>query len=289
MLLNALIFPALGEFPSSCSTTLTPTNSIKPSIASGYRAALVATGLTSPRSIQFDASGNLLVVEQSTGLTSLHFDDNGGACVSVKSQKVVVEATNLTHGLALSRDGNTLYASSAEAAYSWAYNSANSTVSDSSRTLVSGMFTDTHNTRTLLMSQKINDTLIISRGSSENVDPAAAVISSGQSQIKAFDLSKVPSGGYNFAQDGLRLGWGLRNSVGISEHPQTGGIYSVENSVDDLNRTGQDIHQDNPGEELNFHGYLNGTEFAPQGSNYGYPQCVAAWDVSEIPMNSNLM
>lgn len=96
MLLNALIFPALGEFPSSCSTTLTPTNSIKPSIASGYRAALVATGLTSPRSIQFDASGNLLVVEQSTGLTSLHFDDNGGACVSVKSQKAVVEATNVT-------------------------------------------------------------------------------------------------------------------------------------------------------------------------------------------------
>lgn len=48
------------------------------------------------------------------------------------------------------------------------------------------------------MSQKINDTLIISRGSSENVDPAAAVISSGQSQIKAFDLSKVPSGEYLF-------------------------------------------------------------------------------------------
>lgn len=153
------------------------------------------------------------------------------------------------------------------------------------------------------MSQKINDTLIISRGSSENVDPAAAVISSFQNSILLLksrnrnpetcsgstQLSRMISGGYNFAQDGLRLGWGLRNSVGISEHPQTGGIYSVENSVDDLNRTGQDIHQDNPGEELNFHGYLNGTEFAPQGSNYGYPQCVAAWDVSEIPMNSNLM
>lgn len=95
-------------------------------------------------------------------------------------------------------------------------------------------------------------------------------------------------GGYSFAQDGLRLGWGLRNSVGVSEHPQTGGIYSVENSVDDLNRTGRDIHQDNPGEELNFHGYLNGTEYAPQGSNYGYPYCVAAWNVSGIPMSSNL-
>ena len=35
------------------------------------------------------------------------------------------------------------------------------------------------------------------------------------------------SDGYSFAHDGLRLGWGLRNSVGVAEHPQTGGIYSV--------------------------------------------------------------
>ena len=74
----------------------------------------------------------------------------------------------------------------------------------------------------------------------------------------------------------------------MAEHPITGGIYSVENSIDDLNRTGQDIHQNNPGEELNFHGYLNGTAYGPQGSNYGYPECFAAWNVSEIPMNSDL-
>ena len=96
MLLNAFMLPALGEVPSTCISTLTPTNSIKPSIASGYRAALVATGLTVPRGIQFDNSGNLLVVEQSVGLTSLHLDDNGGICVSVKSQNSVVESTNVT-------------------------------------------------------------------------------------------------------------------------------------------------------------------------------------------------
>ena len=100
--------------------------------------------------------------------------------------------------------------------------------------------------------------------------------------------SRVTLGGYSFAHDGLRLGWGLRNSVGVSEHPQTGGIYSVENSVDDLNRTGQDIHQNNPGEELNFHGYLNGTKYAAQGSNYGYPYCFAVWNASEIPLNNKL-
>ena len=46
------------------------------------------------------------------------------------------------------------------------------------------------------MSQKVNDTMIISRGSTDNVDPAGGMVSSGQSQIKAFDLSKVPLGEY---------------------------------------------------------------------------------------------
>lgn len=96
ILLNALVHRGLGEALSSCSNTLTPTNAIRPSVASGYRAALVATGLTSPRSIQFDRSGNLLVVEQSKGITSLQLDDNGGICVSVKSQKAVIEATTVS-------------------------------------------------------------------------------------------------------------------------------------------------------------------------------------------------
>jgi len=48
---------------SACSETLTPTNSIIPTVASGYRMAVVATGLTKPRSIRFDSKGNLLVVQ----------------------------------------------------------------------------------------------------------------------------------------------------------------------------------------------------------------------------------
>ena len=137
------------------------------------------------------------------------------------------------------------------------------------------------------MSQKINGTLLISRGSTANVDPAAELLSSGHSQIKAFDLNNLPADGYTFNTDGVRLGWGLRNSVGVVEHPLTGGIYSVENSVDQLVRNGKDVHEDNPGEEMNFHGYLNGTEY-PQGSNYGYPYCFAAWNPDDIPDNSNI-
>lgn len=151
-----------------------------------------------------------------------------------------------------------------------------------------GMNTEDHTTRTLLMSSKANGTLLISRGSTSNVDLEAEALSSGHSQIKAFDTNKAPQNGYDFNTEGSLLGWGLRNSVGVSEHPVSGGIYSVENSVDEIMRDGKDIHQDNPGEEMNFHGYLNGTKYAGQGGNYGYPYCFAAWTVGDIPSNSNL-
>lgn len=161
-------------------------------------------------------------------------------------------------------------------------------VGGKSTTLVSGMSTEDHTTRTLLIPQKANDRLLISRGSTANVDTMAEDLGSGHSQIKAFDLGNVPSDGYRYNTDGLRLGWGLRNSVGLAEHPLTGGIYSVENSVDQIMREGKDIHEDNPGEEMNFHGYLNGTAYAPQGSNYGYPYCFSAWVPSNIPENKDI-
>ena len=78
---------------SSCSTTLTPTNSVKPTVASGYRMALIATGLTDPRSIQFDSAGNLLVAEAGSGITNIAFQDDGGTCLSVKTKKSVINAS----------------------------------------------------------------------------------------------------------------------------------------------------------------------------------------------------
>ena len=76
---------------SACSTTLTPTNSIQPTVASGYKMALIATGLTKPRSMEFDSKGNLLVVQQGAGIINLALKDEGGRCLSVMSSKKVVE------------------------------------------------------------------------------------------------------------------------------------------------------------------------------------------------------
>ncbi|KAI4204062.1 MAG: hypothetical protein LQ350_001455 [Teloschistes chrysophthalmus] len=149
------------------------------------------------------------------------------------------------------------------------------------------MNTDDHTTRTLLLSRVVDGMLLISRGSTSNVDLAATLLSSGHSQIKVFNITNVSSTGYDFNTDGLRLGWGLRNSVGLAEHPDTGGLYSVENSVDQLEVQGKDIHQDNPGEEMNFHGTLSDNKYANQGSNYGYPYCFSAWVPADLD-NDNI-
>ena len=91
-----LVQGVLSSAPA-CSATLTPANSIKPTVASGYRMALVATGLTKPRSIEFDSSGNLLVVQQGAGIINLAFKDEGSTCLSVMSSKNVVENSNVCH------------------------------------------------------------------------------------------------------------------------------------------------------------------------------------------------
>jgi hypothetical protein len=119
-------------------------------------------------------------------------------------------------------------------------------------------------------------------------DPQTVDITTGVSTLKAFNISNVTGSAYQHARDGVLLGWGLRNSVGVAEDPVSGAIYSVENSVDNIQRSGQTINQNNPGEELNFHGYLNGTRSLVTGGNYGYPSCFAAWNVTEIPENDGL-
>lgn len=222
----------------------------------------------------------------------------------------------LTHGIALSLDNKTLYASSTDNVYSWAYNSTSGTTSGSRTTIVSNLTNYDHISRTLTMSKKQPGTLLVSRGSGENVDALCRQLSSGRSQVRAFDLSAVParSSGYNYPSEGHVLGWGLRNDVGVAEHPVTGGIWSVENSIDDFVRNGTNVHTDNPAEKLNYLGALSDPVPATP-KNYGYPdvsrgealsglvtafvfvgrtdlltgaQCVALWTTSNVPNAQSL-
>jgi glucose/arabinose dehydrogenase len=168
--------------------------------------------------------------------------------------------------------------------YAYSYDAKAGTVGTERTTVIENMSNNDHTTRTLLMSKRRDGMIIVSRGSDENFDIDALDVSTGLSQIKVFDLNARGSNPYNFNTDGRRLGWGLRNAVGVAEEPNTGDVYSVENSIDDVTRNGQDIHQNNPGEELNHHGRVTDTN---DGGNYGYPSCYAVWDAN-IPNSTNL-
>ncbi|KAK0628841.1 hypothetical protein B0T17DRAFT_505462 [Bombardia bombarda] len=290
----------LGLIGSTQASTSYCYNGLKPSyvppvIAPGYAAQLVVSGLIKPRGMVFDSTGALLVVQAGAGIIRIEFhkpgEDESRNCLeglgSMTQVTNLVENKNLNHGIELSSDGKTLYASSNVEVFRWAYDPAAATATDQ-QTVIANMSSAGHITRTLLFSRKHPDILFVSQGSSANLDPKALDPSSGISQIRAFNMTSLTPGQvYSYPSDGVRLGWGLRNSVGVAEHPATGAIYSVENSADQIHRGGADIHQDNPGEELNDHGVFDPAAlFAAtpenQGPNHGYPHCLSLWS-TDIP------
>lgn len=92
MLCNFCIFTTLlGLANAQSSCRLTPSGKVKPSVASGYRWQVVATGLARPRGLAFDDMGRLLVIESDSGNLSAHtLTEDGGGCVTVSSSKTVV-------------------------------------------------------------------------------------------------------------------------------------------------------------------------------------------------------
>lgn len=196
--------------PSSCSGAGAPVFSSV--LASGWKATKVLGGLTSPRSLVWDSAGNLLMVQSGKGITLHKIDATG--CVT--STSTLVALNSLNHGITFSADGKTLYASSMTTVYSWPYTASSATVGTRG-TVVTGMFNGgSHTTRTLLIGAHAPDILIVSHGSNANLDTAAGSPSTGRAIIKTFDLTKVPSAGYNYVSGGTVMGYGLLNDIGMA-------------------------------------------------------------------------
>ena len=199
---------APAAIPADCNAGA-PSFSSK--LASGWKATKILGGLTSPRSIQFDSAGNMLVVQSGKGISYHVMADTG--CIT--STKMLVTLNSLNHGIALSADGKTLFASSMTQAYSWPYDAAAGTVGTRA-TIITGMVNGgSHLTRTLALSPANPNLLVVSHGSNANIDTATSDPKTGRAIIKVFDLTKVPSGGYKYASDGYTMGYGQRNEVGM--------------------------------------------------------------------------
>ncbi|KDN71922.1 putative glucose sorbosone dehydrogenase [Colletotrichum sublineola] len=274
---------ATAVLAQECADVLTPSYNA-PQVAPGWQAQLVATGYKKPRTIHVDSKGALLVLDAAVGVYRVTFKDNGGTCLTVVESKLLVNNTRLTHGMALSEDGKTLYASSVDQVLAWAYNAEAGTINAEPAVVIDNMANNDQTTRTLVMSKASPDWLVVSRGVDENFDMDALDATTGHAQVKAFDLSKSGNDPLDFNTDGKLLGWGIRNAVAVAEDPATGNLWAMDNSIDDITRNGADIHDNNPGEELNL---LGAVADETEPGNYGYPRCFAVWDTS-IPLNDSL-
>ncbi|KAK1593455.1 glucose sorbosone dehydrogenase [Colletotrichum navitas] len=274
---------ATAVLAQECVNVLTPSYNA-PQVAPGWQAQLVATGYKKPRTIHVDSKGALLVLDAAVGVYHVTFKDNGGTCLTVMESRILVNNTRLTHGMALSEDSKTLYASSVDQVLAWAYDAETGTVNAEPAVVIDNMANNDQTTRTLVMSKASRDRLVVSRGVDENFDIDALDASTGHAQVKAFDLSKSGNDPFDFNTDGKLLGWGIRNAVAVAEDPVTGNVWAMDNSIDDMTRNGVDIHDNNPGDELNL---LGAVADEAEPGNYGYPRCFAVWDTI-IPLNDSL-
>ena len=201
---SVLINPVHAQ--ATCKSALKPEYPA-PILAQGYKAQLVADGFSYPRGIMFDSEGALLVVDSGKGIVALTLEADENDCISVSNKKTIVDDKELNHGIEMSPDGDTLYASSSDEVFSWDYSASNQRTTSDPVTLVTKMSNSDHTTRTLLLSRQVPGLLVVSRGSDSNVDKESNDITSGHAQVKAFNLNNVTSDPYKFDSDGLLLAW----------------------------------------------------------------------------------
>ncbi|KAF2827652.1 soluble quino protein glucose dehydrogenase [Ophiobolus disseminans] len=232
-----------GTLAQTCAT-INPAQA--PTFASGYSGRVVINGLKTPRDIIFDKQGNLLTTEQgSYGVNYIQLTDNGDTDVCVNSSKQLISDATVNHGIALSSDSKRL----------WDYDGTNGTVSKK-KILVYGMkLGGYHLSRTLLIPKGRPDLLLARRGSQDNIDNAAGQIGTARSQIRVFKIADIEKGAVEYST-GEVLAWGIRNTVGVGEDSK-GGIWAVENGMDDMSRNGKDIHNTQPLRGVKFPRFHN--------------------------------
>jgi glucose/arabinose dehydrogenase len=189
-------------------------------------------------------------------------DDNGDGISDASEAHAFAFLDPLNHGLGVT--ATHVYASSPTTVYRWPYTAGAREATGPVETVVDGIETGGHTTRTLVIDAQTR--LYVSIGSASNVDAPADPNTppASRAQIRRYDLSSIPVGGYTAAAGEL-FASGLRNEVGLFIDSR-GRMWGVENGRDNL-MVGGDIHYDNPAEEVNLF------DVNRPGRNYGYPFC----------------
>jgi glucose/arabinose dehydrogenase len=227
-----------------------------------------AQSLPGARQLAFAPNGDLFV---SAGKLVVLWDDDKDGTSQANERATFGQASGLNHGVAFSRDAKFVYASSATTVYRWAYASGQRMAKSDPEVVIQGIPDGGHSTRTLAFDSK--GRLIVSIGSASNVDTSQSEWDT-RAQIRRYTVANgVPTGGLAYTT-GEVLASGMRNEAGIFVDTDDR-IWSVENGRDNLadDDLGGDIHNDNPGEEINL---VDGKD----PKFYGYPLCYSEFKLT---------
>jgi glucose/arabinose dehydrogenase len=226
-----------------------------------------AEQLNAVRQMAFAKNGDLFV---NNGRISVLWDQNHDGTSGADERSVFAQAAGLNHGLVFSPDQRFLYASSDSTVYRFAYTSGARKAAQPAELVIKDIPTGGHSTRSLVFDS--HGRLYVSVGSANNVDSEPNELRD-RSQVRRFELpNNLPRGGLSYAS-GTPIATGMRNEVGLFIDPQDR-MWGVENGRDNAFDPdfGGDIHDDNPGEEINL---IDG-----QGASfYGYPFCYSEFKV----------
>ncbi len=225
---------------------------------SRYCVYTFASGLGGARQLAFAPNGDLFV---NNGKVTVLSDDNSDGTSTDAERTTFATAPGLNHGLAFSRDGQYVYASSATTVFRWGYTTGLRKATGQPEVVVSGIPDGGHVTRTLVFDSQ--GRLYVSVGSASNIDEDPVLLQT-RGQIRRFPIpDALPAGGIAYTA-GEVVASGMRNEVGLYADAQDR-LWGVENGRDDL-ADGGDIHNSNPAEKVNL--------IDSKGSTYyGYPSC----------------
>jgi glucose/arabinose dehydrogenase len=246
--------------PDSCSTVppaaLTPVYLADPH----YCMFTFASGLVAPRALGVAPNGDIFVAV--SGQVIALYDTNRDGVSDDTERAVFASASGLNHGLVIT--ATHVYASSSTDVYRWPYAAGDRVATGPPESVVKGIPTGGHATRTLVVDGQ--NRLYVTIGSASNVDTPESPTAppATRALIRRYDLTSIPTGGYAVG-DGEVFAFGLRNEVGLSIDSR-GRMWGVENGRDNL-MLGGDIHYDNPAEEVNLF------DVNKPGRDYGYPHC----------------
>lgn len=233
-------------------------------VAPGLCARAVASSQGKLRQLTFDAQGSLLGVKVDGAVMRYRDLNQDGMFAGAGEVVSIADTGGNGNNVHLDTDSNYLYAGTPEGVKRWLYSTSSNDLGAGEVVVTGQPSTGNHTFHTVHV---YDGWMYVHSGSAANASTDASPdYDANRSVLKRFRLADFTPGTPFSWSAGTPYVRGIRNMVGFTRN-QSGRMYGVINGMDDVTYQNQDVHLDNPGEDLVS---LQANEA------HGYPYCFTA-------------